>query len=75
MLGAAARVVGLLGYLLLFALGAIAAFAFRDDSAYAAGSVGIALFIIVMGVLWAAFDPRRRTLHDRVAGTIVVRLR
>lgn len=74
-LGAAARVVGLLAYVLLFAVGAIAAYAFRDDSAYAAGAVGIALFIIVLGILWAAFDARRRTLHDRIAGTIVVRLR
>lgn len=74
-LGAAARVIGLLGYLLVFALGGVAAYAFRDDSAYAAGSIGIALFITVLGVLWAAFDPRRRTLHDRIAGTIVVRLR
>jgi uncharacterized RDD family membrane protein YckC len=28
----------------------------------------------VAGILAAAFDRRRRMLHDRLAGTVVVRL-
>jgi uncharacterized RDD family membrane protein YckC len=74
-LGAAARVIGLLCYLLLFAFGAIAAFVFRDTTLYAAIAIGAGLFAIVLGILIAAFDARRRMLHDRLAGTIVVRLR
>jgi uncharacterized RDD family membrane protein YckC len=29
--------------------------------------------ILGLGYLWAAFDPERRTLHDRVSGTWVIR--
>ena len=36
--------------------------------------VGGALVVAAFGFIWAAFDKHRRTLHDRIAGTIVVRL-
>jgi uncharacterized RDD family membrane protein YckC len=74
-LGAAARVIGLLCYVLFFAFGAIAAFVLRSSTLYAAIAIGAGLFAGVLGILIAAFDARRRMLHDRLAGTIVVRLR
>lgn len=73
-LGSMARVIGLLIYLLIVALGVIAGFAFRDSTPLAAAAVGGAFLLAAFGFIWAAFDPRRRTLHDRIAGTIVVRL-
>ncbi len=73
-LGAMARVVGLLIYVLIASGGAIVGYAFRDNSAVAAGAVGGALVVAAFGFIWAAFDRHRRTLHDRIAGTIVVRL-
>ena len=44
----------------------------RGTPAAAAILVGISLLICVAGLLWAVFDPYRRALHDRIAGTIVV---
>jgi uncharacterized RDD family membrane protein YckC len=73
-LGAAARVVGLLTYLLFFAFGGVGAFALRESTLNAALAIGAGLLLAVIGVLIAAFDGRRRMLHDRLAGTIVVRL-
>ncbi len=73
-LGAAARVIGLLTYALLFALGAIGAFALRESMLPAAAAIGVGLLLAVAGILIAAFDARRRMLHDRLAGTVVVRL-
>jgi len=73
-LGSMARVVGLLVYVLITGVGLIAAYAFRDSSAIAAAAVGGAMLLAAMGFIWAAFDRHRRTLHDRIAGTIVVRL-
>lgn len=73
-LGAMARVIGLLVYVLIAAGGAIVGYALRDNSAIAAGAVGGALVVAAFGFIWAAFDKHRRTLHDRIAGTIVVRL-
>ena len=73
-LGAVARVVGLLVYVLIAAAGVIVAYAFRDTSAIAAAAIGGSLVIAAFGFIWAAFDRHRRTLHDRIAGTIVVRL-
>jgi uncharacterized RDD family membrane protein YckC len=72
--GALARVIGILAYPLLFAFGALTAFTFRDSTAIAAVAVGIGVILAVAGVLMAAFDARRRMLHDRIAGTIVVRM-
>jgi uncharacterized RDD family membrane protein YckC len=72
--GAMARVVGLLVYVLIAGAGLIAAYAFRDSSVIAAAAIGGALVITAFGFIWAAFDRHRRTLHDRIAGTIVVRL-
>jgi len=74
-LGSVARVVGFLFYLLLLLAGGIVALVFNDSLAIALGAVGIALALIFAGILWAVFDSQRRTLHDRLAGTIVVRLR
>lgn len=73
-LGSMARVIGLLVYVLIVALGIIVAFAFRDSTAIAAAVIGVTFLLAAFGFIWAAFDSRRRTLHDRIAGTIVVRL-
>ena len=73
-LGAMARVVGLLIYVLIASGGIIAAYAFREDSVIAAAAIGGSFVIAALGFIWAAFDRHRRTLHDRIAGTIVVRL-
>lgn len=73
-LGAMARVIGLLAYVLVIALGALGAFALRDSTVAAAASVGIAFLLASLGFIWAAFDRHRRALHDRIAGTIVVRI-
>ena len=71
--GAIARVIALLVYPLIFGFGAVGAYAFRDDPIVAASTIGAAILAALLGVLWSAFDPHRRTLHDRIAGTIVVR--
>lgn len=73
-LGAVARVIGLLVYTLIVAAGVIAAFAFRTSTPIAAAAIGVALVLAALGFIIAAFDPHRRTLHDRIAGTIVVRI-
>jgi uncharacterized RDD family membrane protein YckC len=72
--GSLARLISMLVYLLIVGLGAMVAFAFRDSLPIAVLAITTALLLAVAGVLWSAFDPRRRTLHDRIAGTIVVRL-
>lgn len=74
-LGAMARVIAQLAYILIAGVGVIAAFILRDSTPQAAGAIGVSLVLVVLGLLWAAFDSRRRTLHDRIAGTVVVRLR
>ena len=73
-LGSMARVIGLLIYVLIVGVGVIVAFAFRESTPAAGAAVGCAFLLSAFGFIWAAFDPRRRTLHDRIAGTIVVRL-
>ncbi len=73
-LGAMARVIGLLIYALIVAGGIIVAFVFRDSTGIAAAAITVAFLLAAAGVIWAAFDAHRRTLHDRIAGTIVVRL-
>ena len=73
-MSAPARVIGLLIYVLIIALGVILAFAFRNSTPLAAAAVSVAFLLVACGFIWAAFDSRRRTLHDRIAGTIVVRL-
>lgn len=73
-LGAVARVIGLLAYVLVVAVGAGAAYALRDSMLLAGVSVGLAFLLVAAGLLWAAFDRRRRTVHDRLAGTLVVRV-
>jgi uncharacterized RDD family membrane protein YckC len=55
-------------------VGVTAAFVLRDSTTSAGGAITGALLLSLAGFLWAAFDPHRRTLHDRIAGTIVVRL-
>ena len=71
-LGALARVIGMLIYALILGLGAILAYALRSAPAAAAVFVALSLLACVAGLLWAVFDPYRRALHDRIAGTIVV---
>ena len=73
-LGAVARVIGLLIYALIIAGGIIVAFAFRTNTIVAAGAISASFILAAAGIIWAAFDSHRRTLHDRIAGTIVVRL-
>lgn len=73
-LGAVGRVIGVLIYPLFLGAGAIGAYAFRDAPWQAITAVSVAVLLIAAGILWAAFDPHRRTLHDRIAGTIVVRV-
>ncbi len=73
-LGSAARVIGQLIYLLIIAAGIIAAYTFRESTILAGGAVALAFIVASSGFLMAAFDRHRRTLHDRIAGTIVVRL-
>lgn len=72
--GAMARVVGLLVYVLIAGAGLIGAYAFRESSMIAGSVIAGALVLAAFGFIWAAFDRHRRTLHDRIAGTIVVRL-
>jgi uncharacterized RDD family membrane protein YckC len=73
-LGAVARVIGFLLYVLIAAIGIIVAFAFRSSIIIAAAAIGVGLVLIVLGFIIAAFDARRRMIHDRIAGTVVVRL-
>ena len=73
-LGAMARVIGLLAYVLLAGIGIVGAYALRESTAAAGAVLAGALVLAALGILWAAFDRHRRTLHDRLAGTIVVRL-
>jgi uncharacterized RDD family membrane protein YckC len=73
--GSMARVIGQLTYLLIGAVGVVAALLVRDSAAQAGGAIGGAVILIVAGLVLAAFDSRRRALHDRIAGTIVVRIR
>ncbi len=73
-LGSVARVVGLLIYVVLTGAGALAAYALRESSLQAGAAIGAALLLATLGILWAAFDKHRRCLHDRLAGTIVVRV-
>ena len=72
LLGALARVTGMLIYVLVLSLGAVFAYVLRGTPAAAGALVGVSLLICVAGLLWAVFDPYRRALHDRIAGTIVV---
>lgn len=73
-LGSAARVIGLLAYVLFIAVGAIVAYILRNSPTQAAIAVGAAVLLSAFGLIWAAFDSHRRMLHDRIAGTIVVRI-
>lgn len=72
--GSAGRVIGLLVYVLFVAAGAVAAFALRDSRVLAGVAVGGGFLLVAIGLFAAAFDSRRRTLHDRIAGTVVIRL-
>ncbi|HQW50954.1 MAG TPA: RDD family protein [Tepidiformaceae bacterium] len=73
-LGAMARVIGLLVYVLIAGAGILAAYAFRGSTPIAASILAGAFLLVALGFVWSAFDRHRRTLHDRIAGTIVVRL-
>lgn len=73
-LGSMARVIGMLIYPLIVAVGVVVAFAFRHSTAVAGAAISVSFLLATAGFIWGAFDSRRRTLHDRIAGTIVVRL-
>ncbi len=72
--GSAARILGLLVYVLFVGVGAVVGFAMRDSAPLAAAAVGVAFLLVAASVFSAAFDARRRALHDRIAGTVVIRL-
>lgn len=72
--GAMSRVIGQLVYVLFALGGVLVAFALRDSTMQAAIATAAAFLLIAFGFLLAAFDSHRRTLHDRIAGTIVVRV-
>ncbi len=72
--GAMARVIGQLFYVLVAGVGVVAAYALRESTLLAGAALAMAFVLAALGILWAAFDRHRRTLHDRLAGTIVVRL-
>ncbi len=73
-LGSMARVIALGTYALFVGVGVVAAYSLRDSAGQAAAAVGAAFSLATIGFLIAAFDSHRRTLHDRIAGTIVVQL-
>lgn len=73
-LGSVARVIGQLIYVLIIGGGVIVAFAVRQSTVEAGIAVGAAFLLVAAGFIMAAFDPHRRTLHDRIAGTVVVRI-
>jgi len=73
-LGAMARVIGLLVYVLIAGAGILAAYTLRESTALAGAVLGGTLVLAALGFIWGALDRHRRTLHDRIAGTIVVRL-
>ena len=33
----------------------------------------LATFVVFVGYIWAAFDPRKQAWHDKLVGTVVVR--
>ena len=33
----------------------------------------VSILVCYMGLIWAAFDPRKQGLHDHIAGTVVIR--
>jgi len=72
--GAMARVVGLLVYPLVLAIGGGVGYAVDGTGPITAIAVGVAGMVATAAIVWAAFDSRRRMLHDRLAGTIIVRL-
>lgn len=74
-LGSCARVVGMLLHVLILGVGIGAGYTLRNTTAAAAATIATAFVVTTLGFLMAAFDSRRRTLQDRLAGTIVVRLR
>lgn len=73
-LGAVGRIIGVLIYPLFLGAGAIGGYALRETLWQAMVAVGAAAFLIALGLLSAVFDSHRRTLHDRIAGTIVVKV-
>jgi uncharacterized RDD family membrane protein YckC len=73
-LGSLGRVIGLLVYPVFMGAGALTAYVLQDSILYASIAIGSAVFLVIVGIMWAAFDAHRRTLHDRIAGTIVVKV-
>lgn len=71
--GAFARLIAVSAYVLIMAGGLFIAYLRRESSIEVALFVGGSLVITLAGVLWAAFDSEHRALHDRIAGTVVVR--
>ena len=49
-------------------------FTIMASALLAGAAVAVAFLLIALGLFSAAFDRRRRALHDRIAGTVVIRL-
>jgi uncharacterized RDD family membrane protein YckC len=73
LLGALARVIGVLAYVVILAAAGIGAALVRNVTWQAGAVIGAGMFLVAVGLALAAIDRYRRTLHDRLAGTIVVR--
>lgn len=72
--GAMARVVGLLSYPLVLGIAGIIGYAIDRGGMATAAAVGGAAVLVIAAIFWSLFDSRRRMLHDRLAGTIIIRV-
>ncbi len=72
--GAMARVLGLISYPLLLGVAGVIGYAIDRGGTATAAAVGAAAAIVIAAIFWSLFDSRRRMLHDRLAGTIIVRV-
>jgi uncharacterized RDD family membrane protein YckC len=73
-LGACARVIAMLLNVLVLVAGVAVGYTLRATTAAAAAAIAAAFMVTTLSYIVAAFDSRRRTLQDRLAGTIVARL-
>jgi uncharacterized RDD family membrane protein YckC len=72
--GSLARVVALSVYPLVLAAGVFLAYTQRHEPLLVAAIIAASLLLVLAGLLSAVFDAQRRAVHDRIAGTIVVRV-
>ncbi len=73
--GAMARVTGLLTYPLVLAVAGFVGYVLGGSGGLVLIiCMAVAVSLVTAAIVWAAFDSHRRMLHDRFAGTIIVRL-